>query len=58
MQAKRWYESWFLWIIADIIYVPMFFLGDQPITAALYLVFIFLAIFGLLEWKKAIKKAS
>ncbi len=58
MQAKRWYESWFLWILADVIYVPMFFLGDQPITAVLYLVFIFLAIFGLLEWKKEIKKAS
>lgn len=58
MQAKRWYESWFLWILADIIYVPMFFLGDQPITAILYLIFIFLATYGLLEWQRAIKKAS
>jgi len=58
MQARRWYESWFLWILADLIYVPMFYLGDQPITALLYLIFIFLAIFGLLEWQKAIKKAS
>lgn len=58
MQAKRWYESWFLWILADLMYVPMFYFGDQPITATLYLIFIFLAIFGLLEWKKAIKKAS
>jgi nicotinamide mononucleotide transporter len=52
MQAKRWIEHWYLWILADIIYVPMFYLGDQKITAGLYFVFIGLAYFGLQQWKK------
>jgi nicotinamide mononucleotide transporter len=52
MQAKRWIEHWYLWIIADIIYVPMFYLGDQKITSGLYLIFIGLAFYGLKQWKK------
>jgi nicotinamide mononucleotide transporter len=52
MQAKRWIEHWYLWILADIIYVPMFYLGDQIITAGLYFIFIGLAYFGLKQWKK------
>lgn len=52
MQAKRWIEHWYLWILADLIYVPMFYLGDQKITAGLYFIFIGLAYFGLQQWKK------
>lgn len=52
MQSKRWIENWYLWIGLDIAYVPMFLLGQQPVTAFLYLIFIGLAYYGLTEWKK------
>ena len=52
MQAHRWIENWFLWIFADICYVPMFFWGKSYITATLYGVFIFLAIKGYYMWRK------
>lgn len=55
MQAKRWIESWIIWIIADIIYVPMLIWGGQKITAILYLMLIFLAFYGWKEWKKIYK---
>lgn len=58
MQAKRWIENWYLWILADILYVPMFIMGDQYITAALYFIFIGLATKGYFMWKSEIKKAS
>ncbi len=52
MQAHRWIENWFLWILADICYAPMFYWGKSYITAALYGVFIALAIKGYLMWRK------
>jgi nicotinamide mononucleotide transporter len=56
MQAKRWIENWYLWILADILYVPMFIMGDQYITAALYFIFIGLATKGYFMWKSEMKK--
>lgn len=58
MQAKRWIENWYLWILADILYVPMFIMGDQYITASLYFIFIGLATKGYFMWKSEMKKAS
>lgn len=55
MQANRWIAHWYLWIVADILYVPMFFFGGNQITALLYLVFIGLAIHGLLSWAQKLK---
>lgn len=57
MQARRWIENWFLWILADILYVPMFVKGEQYITAALYFVFIGIAAKGYLMWRDEMKKA-
>lgn len=56
MQARRYIESWFLWIIADIGYVPMFYFGGNHITALLYTIFIALAIKGYLLWLQEMKK--
>lgn len=57
MQARRWIENWYLWILADLCYVPMFFWGKQYITAVLYGLFIALATKGLLMWRDEMKKA-
>ncbi len=52
MQAKHWLENWILWIVVDLIYVPMYLNGNQFITAALYTFLIVLAAKGFIEWKQ------
>jgi len=52
MQARRWLENWYLWILADLFYVPMFLIGNQYITSALYALFVVLATKGLLMWRQ------
>lgn len=52
LQAKRIINHWYLWIFADILYVPLYFWGNQYITSALYAVFIGLAVWGLKSWQK------
>ncbi len=43
-------ENWVLWIIADIVYVFVYWQRDLPITAVLYAIFLVMASVGLYEW--------
>lgn len=43
----RYLESWYLWIVVDVIYIPLYASRELYATSALYAVFLVLAIFGL-----------
>ena len=50
--ALKKLENWTLWIIGDIIAVPLFAYRGLGMLALQYLIFTILAIFAYLEWKK------
>ena len=50
--ARRKVENWLYWIVADIIYIPLFIYKGLYITSLQYVVFLYLAIRGYDEWKK------
>ena len=50
MMTRKILENWVLWIIADIAYVPMYVYKRLPVTAALYAIFLVLAVIGLRAW--------
>ncbi len=52
MQSKRWIEHWYLWILVDLFYVPIYYLSGNTVTSALYFLYIGLAIFGYFQWLK------
>lgn len=54
LMAKRKIENWIFWIIGDIISVPLYFSKGVTFTSFQYLVFTIIAIYGYLEWKKAL----
>lgn len=54
-QARKFLECWWLWIAANMIYIPVTFFNGLHLTALLYSVFLALAVMGLLEWRKAMK---
>jgi nicotinamide mononucleotide transporter len=56
MMTRKILENWVLWIIADIIYVPMYFVKHLYVTAGLYLVFLALAIMGFVEWRRSYRR--
>jgi len=52
-QAKKLIESWYFWILADIVYVPLYFSKHLPLTAVLYGGFLALCVMGLQSWRKS-----
>ncbi len=45
-------ESWILWIIADVLYIPLFIHSGHYLSAGMYFVFLCLSINGFKNWKK------
>lgn len=55
LQSRKKVECWHLWILADVIYVPLYVSRGLNLTALLYLLFLGLAAMGLIAWRKAVK---
>ena len=51
LMARRKIESWFFWILGDIISVPLYFVKGLAFSSFQYLIFTFIAIAGYYKWK-------
>jgi nicotinamide mononucleotide transporter len=51
MVAKVRRENWWIWIVVNAAYIPLYIYKSLPLTAGLYLVFLLLAVHGLRTWK-------
>ena len=56
LMNRKLVENWYLWIVADILYVPLYIHRDLQLTAVLYVVFLVMASMGLFEWKAVVKE--
>ena len=56
LMAKRKIENWILWIIADIISVPLYFYKGLTFSSFQFIVFTIIAILGYKEWKRFLQK--
>jgi nicotinamide mononucleotide transporter len=52
-QARKRLESWWLWIVVDVISVPLYLRRGLVPTAAVYAVVLGLCVLGLREWRAA-----
>lgn len=52
--ARKYLEQWLVWIVVDVVTCGLYFYKDIPFKASLYGVYVIIAIFGYLKWKKSI----
>ena len=52
-QARRHVACWWVWIAVDVVYVGAYLFKSLHVTAALYVFFLGLAVFGLRAWSAA-----
>jgi nicotinamide mononucleotide transporter len=55
--ANKKLENWTLWIIADIITIPLYAYRGLGMLSLQYLIFTILAIQGYIEWKKSLNNS-
>lgn len=58
LMVRRYVENWLYWIVVNVVAVGLFWWRGLPITAGLYLVFLVLAVFGFLRWRRAAAQAA
>ncbi len=51
-QCKKLLESWWLWIAADVIYIPLYAYKELYATSLLYVGFLALCLIGLRGWRR------
>ncbi|MFD2787918.1 nicotinamide riboside transporter PnuC [Hymenobacter rubripertinctus] len=51
-------ENWLLWVVVDVIYVPILWYKHLYPTSALYALYLGLAVYGYLEWRRGLRKAA
>ena len=56
LMSRRHIESWLLWIVVDVLAIGLFYTRDLAPTAALYFIFLGLAITGYVQWHDAKKE--
>ncbi len=54
-QCRKLLESWWIWILADLVYIPLYVYKGLWLTSLLYFVFLLLCIFGLREWLRELR---
>jgi nicotinamide mononucleotide transporter len=55
-QAKKIIAHWWVWIAVDVVSIPVYFGKGLALTAILYMGFMALCIYGLIDWKKSMNK--
>lgn len=45
------FENWYLWIAADVIYVPLYFVKALDLTGIVYVLFLTMCFLGLRAWR-------
>jgi nicotinamide mononucleotide transporter len=53
MLNKKFMENWFAWILADLIYIPLYAFSQLYLTGVVYLVFLVMCLLGLRAWQQS-----
>ncbi len=56
LMTRKKVESWYWWIATNISSIPLYFVKGLVFTSVYYIVLLFMAVWGFVEWKKRANK--
>ena len=56
--VRKKLETWHLWILVDIVYIPLYITRGLHLTAVLYAVFLVMAVLGLRHWRASLARTT
>lgn len=56
--TRKRIENWYFWILADVIYIPLYISRDLTLTAILYGCFLVMCLIGLRTWNQSLSRFS
>ena len=56
MLNKKFVENWYVWIIADLIYIPLYAYKQLYLTSVVYVIFLVMCFLGLRAWLQSRRK--
>lgn len=54
--ARRFLENWVLWIVVDVVAVPLYATRGLWLTSGVYVVLLGLSIWGMIDWHRALAR--
>ncbi|MBK4218164.1 nicotinamide mononucleotide transporter [Paracoccus caeni] len=58
LMARRYLQSWLVWITVDVLAIGLYWQKDLTPTAALYLIFLGMAVTGYLNWRQSMQPSK
>ncbi len=58
LMTRKKLESWYWWIATNVASIPLYFAKNYVVTSVYYLVLLFMAFWGLWEWRKRSSSTS
>lgn len=58
LMTRKKVESWFWWIVTNIVSIPLYYAKGYTFTAVYYTILLVLAVMGLQEWRKKANEYS
>jgi nicotinamide mononucleotide transporter len=56
--ARKYLEQWFIWIVVDVVCTVLYVQKGIPFKAALYGLYVVIAVMGYIKWKKMMAEAK
>jgi len=53
LSARKKLESWWFWLVIDVLYAGLYFVTSAPFLGVLYLIYVPLAVTGFLAWRRS-----
>lgn len=58
LMGRRKLENWVLWVAVDVALIPLYLAKNLPMIATLYVLYLALSLWGLIDWRRAARGAT